>query len=300
MYQQVESVKITVFTPAYNRGYIIENLYRSLQRQTYRNFEWIVVDDGSTDNTEQKFTEILSEENDFSIRYIKTQNGGKHRAINQGVENAKGLLFYIVDSDDYLTDDALESINRIENSISEDMKSEFAGVCGLKGYSKSEPIGKTFDGVIIDATTLQRDILGITGDKAEAFYTEVLQQYPFPEFEGENFVTECVVWDKIAKDGFKLRFYNEIIMICNYLPDGLTAQGENLFLKNPRGYALYLYQSRIYGKISGLEMWGEYAAFVEKMKEKVSFLEISKMLHINPVILWLRLLGMKIFYTLYD
>lgn len=300
MHQHAESVRITVFTPAYNRGYLIEKLYHSLQRQTYRNFEWVVVDDGSVDDTEEKFEAFLMEENDFPIRYIKTPNGGKHRAINCGVKEAKGLLFYIVDSDDYITDDALESIDRIERSIPENMKSGFAGVCGQKGYSKTEAIGKSNDADIIDATSLQRGDLGITGDKAEVFYTSVLRAYPFPEFEGETFVTECVVWDKIAYNGLKLRFFNEIIMICNYLPDGLTAQGESLLLRNPKGYALYLYQSRVYGKLSGLEMWEAYAGFIEKMKGKFSFLQISKMLHMNPVILWLRIFGMKAFYALYD
>ena len=103
-------MRITVFTPTYNRSYIIERLYHSLKRQTFRDFEWIVIDDGSTDDTELRFTQIQNDSNDFPIHYIKTANGGKHRAINKGVTRASGELFYIVDSDDFLPDDALEII----------------------------------------------------------------------------------------------------------------------------------------------------------------------------------------------
>ena len=93
--------KITVFTPTFNRAYIIENLYRSLQRQSYRDFEWLIVDDGSTDETDAVIAKWQKEGNDFPIRYFKKENGGKCRAINYGVDRAEGLLFFNVDSDDY-------------------------------------------------------------------------------------------------------------------------------------------------------------------------------------------------------
>ena len=123
-------MKITVFTPTYNRAYIIEKLYHSLQRQTFKDFEWIVVDDGSEDETEDLFKKIQKDKNLFEIRYIKQKNGGKHRAINKGIEIAKGELFFIVDSDDYLIDTALKTITEIEESIPENEKKQFAGVCG--------------------------------------------------------------------------------------------------------------------------------------------------------------------------
>ena len=105
-------MKITVFTPTYNRAYIIENLYRSLQRQTVKDFEWLVIDDGSTDNTQELFDKWISEENAFPIRYYKQRNGGKCRAINRALDLAQGELFFTVDSDDYLTKDALEKVMR--------------------------------------------------------------------------------------------------------------------------------------------------------------------------------------------
>ena len=106
--------RITVFTPTYNRGYIIENLYKSLKRQDFVDFEWIVVDDGSTDNTKDLFEKILEDDKNFSVIYECTENGGKHRAINRGLQLASGELFFIVDSADYLTDDALRLVDDME------------------------------------------------------------------------------------------------------------------------------------------------------------------------------------------
>ena len=105
-------MKITVFTPTYNRGYIIENLYKSLQRQFFTDFEWLVVDDGSSDNTEELFEIWSKENNNFQIRYYKKENGGKHRAINYALDKERGELFFTVDSDDYLTDDALYKVDK--------------------------------------------------------------------------------------------------------------------------------------------------------------------------------------------
>ena len=121
-------MKITVFTPTYNRAYIIETLYRSLQRQSFRDFEWLIVDDGSSDNTEEVVARWQLEGNDFPIRYYKKENGGKCRAINYGVDRAQGKLFFNVDSDDYLTDDALEKVAAWVETLPRD--GSFCGVVG--------------------------------------------------------------------------------------------------------------------------------------------------------------------------
>ncbi len=204
-------MRITVFTPTFNRAYIIEKLYQSLKKQTFRDFEWIVINDGSIDNTNELFKEIMIDSHDFSIRYFSVPNGGKHRAINLGVNLAQGELFFIVDSDDYLTDNALEIIDNIEKGIPQAKKNEFAGICGLRGYDEKNYIGTTFEKEnqdTLDITVLEREKYNISGDKSEVFYTSILKKYPFPEFKNEKFVTECVVWDKIAHDNYKLRFFN--------------------------------------------------------------------------------------------
>lgn len=122
--------KITVFTPTYNRGNLLRCVYESLQKQTYKDFEWVIVDDGSTDETERIVTELKNEAK-FPIIYKKKKNEGKHIAINEGCCLARGEWFFIVDSDDYLTDDALDAVNYYSNKIRD--KSDFAGVVGLRG-----------------------------------------------------------------------------------------------------------------------------------------------------------------------
>ena len=293
-------MKITVFTPTFNRAYIIGNLYHSLQKQTYWDFEWVVVDDGSTDGTKEFFSKILKEKNFFQIIYRKQKNGGKHRAINKGVGLASGELFFIVDSDDCLVENALEKIIEVEHTIPCTEKKYFAGVCGLKGYSKEKSIGQSFEGEMLDITMLEREKYNIFGDKAEVFFTNILKQYPFPTYEGENFLTECVVWDKIAFDGYKLRFFNEVIYICDYLPDGLTAHVDDLHKNNPKGYGLYLAQSAQFNKIKGLYKWNQYLQYYYAHREELKFKEIAKNLQMNPVFLYVRLLGMRLFYKVYD
>ena len=176
---------ITVFTPTFNRGYIIETLYRSLCRQTNKDFEWLVVDDGSTDNTQELIQSFVKEAL-IEIRYIKQPNGGKHRALNRGVKAAIGELFFIVDSDDYLADNALEQIAKHYDDIRDD--ASFAGVCGIRAFFSGKRIGGDCDFGILDCSSLDfRYKYHYKGDMAEVFKTEILRQYPFPEIEGEKF-----------------------------------------------------------------------------------------------------------------
>ena len=235
-------MKITVFTPTYNRGYIIEKLYKSLQQQTSTDFEWLVIDDGSSDHTEELFNTWRSEKNPFAIRYYKTENGGKHRAINKATDLAKGELFFIVDSDDYLVDDALESIIKWDKSI--ENKESFCGISGNRGKNKAEFIGTTFEGEYIDATSLERSQYNITGDKAEVFYTDILKRYKFDEIDGEKFITEATVWDRMANDGYKIRWFNKTIYICDYLEDGLT-QNLKRYLQKIQKVLLFILNNKL-------------------------------------------------------
>ncbi len=292
-------MKITVFTPTYNRAYILNELYASLKHQSYKNFEWIIVDDGSTDNTKD-LVESFIDEKQINIIYKKTQNGGKHRVINLGVQLATGQLFFIVDSDDRLPYDALENIVRIESTIDIDDKKYFAGVCGLKGYySNNQMLGSTFKGDIIDATSLERQKYGIYGDKAEVFYTQVLKKYPFPEFEGENFITENVVWYKIAHDGYKLRFFNDVVYLCEYLEDGLSFNSRKKYAETPKGSALYISQNIDFGVLKGLEKWEKLFEYYLTFRNKIGFVEIAKNLRRNPVFFYFRIFGMRLFYKIY-
>lgn len=276
-------MKLTVFTPTYNRAYIIENLYRSLQRQTCHDFEWLVVDDGSSDNTQELFRAWQQKENPFPIRYVYQENGGKHRAINRGLDLAEGELFFIVDSDDYLTDDAVEWIVSFVAKLPEGIK--FAGICGIRADWDGNDLGKSFCGEYIDCTSLERSHHGIEGDKAEVFYTHILRKYPFPEFENEKFITEAVVWDRIAADGYMLRFANKVIYVAKYRDDGLSAQGLELYYRNPQGYGLYLRQSRKYGKFSkNVQRFFDTQCYLSWHKE-MSLVEIANLIDCSPVTL---------------
>lgn len=270
---------VTVFTPTYNRAYILPKLYESLKEQTNNDFEWIVVDDGSTDETERLVKAWIDDSNKFDIYYCKQENGGKHRAINKGVQLARGRLFFVVDSDDYLTPDAVETLIAWEKQLEND-KQKFCGVAGEKASIKDGKLMGTANnyGEYVDATALERDKYNIYGDKAEAFYTELLKRYPFPEIDGEKFITENVVWYRIANDGYLLRWYNKPIYMCEYREDGLTRQGNKLFTNNPQGYALSVRERCKFRNTKMKDKILEAYYFYENMKDSLSVNEAVHML----------------------
>lgn len=248
---------ITVFTPTYNRAYILPNLYESLKRQTSSDFEWVVVDDGSTDNTEELLKEWLPE-SPFSIRYYKQENGGKHRAINRGVKEAKGELFFIVDSDDFLTDFAIEEIYKRYEKIKNDVT--IAGVCGMKIYPSGKRVGGDveFDSVCCSLFDF-RYKYGVHGDIAEVYRTSILRQYPFPDISGEKFCSETLVWCAIAKR-YKILFFNIGIYVCDYLTDGLTFNS----LRHRKN-------SPIYAMLTYLEVVNSPIPLMKRLKAAISF-----------------------------
>ena len=269
---------ITIFTPAYNRGHLLPRLYDSLLKQTDQRFEWVIVDDGSTDHTQATVAEWLSSHL-IPITYLKVANGGKHRAINLGVKQAKGELFFIVDSDDWLAENAVERLFFWEASIHD--KAKFAGVAGLKAYEGGKICGTTFNEDYIDATSLERKQYRIEGDKSEAFYTSVLKRYPFPEIEGEMFLTEDIVWERIGYDGLKMRWFNDPIYYCEQGEDGLTAQGRTIFARNPKGYALSVqqkmkfYHQSFYERILSIYYYYLEVSASVSMKDAAHYLGIS-------------------------
>ncbi|MGN8963362.1 glycosyltransferase family A protein [Bariatricus sp. HCP28S3_D3] len=254
---------ITVFTPTYNRAYIIEQLYRSLQRQTYCDFEWLIVDDGSTDDTSSLIEKWQLENNAFPIRYYKKENGGKCRAINYGVDRAQGRLFFNVDSDDYLTDDALEKVARWEETLPKDRK--FCGVVGNLGTSETETPNAPWPKEYRDASLLERYPQycnhPIDGERAWVFYTDIQKEYKYPEFAGENFITPAVTWNRMAHDGYLVRIYDDIIWVYEYQPDGLTASGNKRFIKRPQGHGLWLREMAEFMNYSWVEKFKMYYSF---------------------------------------
>ena len=253
------SYPVTVFTPTYNRAYILGDLYHSLQRQTCMDFEWLIVDDGSADDTKALVASWQGEKNPFPIRYIYQENGGKCRAINRGLKEADGRLFFTVDSDDYLTDDAIEKVIQWDGELPKD--GHFCGYVGNRGITPTQTPNRLFPGGYLDGTALDR-YDQVDGERAFVFYTEIHRKYLYPEFPGEKFLTEAVTWDLMAHDGYKMRFYNDIIWIWEYKDDGLTRAGYRVFLENPQGTGLFFRQKAEflhYSLWNKLTLWYGYA-----------------------------------------
>lgn len=228
---------VTIFTPAYNRAYILPKLYESLCSQTSKDFEWLIVDDGSSDNTSELIINYELQTTSFPIRYIKQENGGKHTAINRGLTEAKGELFFIVDSDDRLTSDAVSWILTTYEGIRGDDR--FAGLSGIRIRPDGKRIGGDMNCDFIDTDPLSLRLVDhVDGDMAEIYRTEVLKQYPFPVFEGERFCPEAMVWNRIAQR-YKVRYANHGIYVCEYLPDGLTAKIVKLRHHSPMASMTY-------------------------------------------------------------
>lgn len=263
---------ITIFTPVYNRASTLPRLYKSIKAQTCKDFEWLIVNDGSTDNSGEIIQDFLKKAHDFPIQYYVKENGGKHRAINYAVPLAKGELFFIVDSDDWLANNAIEKMIDTYKGIADD--ESFAGLAGIKITEDGMISGKTFSGEYIDATSLERRPLNIIGEKSEAFKTSILKQYPFPEFDGENFISEAVVWNRIANDGFKMRWFNSPIYFFEYQEFGLTSNLRKLYAKNPKGYMLYIKQEIEFLRVSKLQALSWQGRVIDTLRLRCSAEEV--------------------------
>ena len=229
-------MKFTVFTPTFNRKELLEKLYKSLQKQTYTDFEWLIVDDGSIDGTGEKVKEFL-EESKLDIKYFYKENGGKQRAYNFATDKANGELFICLDSDDEYVENGFETILKYWEKYEKNR--EIAGMGYLSMYPDGEVIGSSFPEKEMIST--QFDIYnkyGVKGDKGLMFRTEIIKKYKFPVFDDEKFITEAVVYNRICEK-YKMVYVNEKIEIKEYQEDGLTAKYNNLLLRNPKGQALY-------------------------------------------------------------
>lgn len=223
---------LTVLTPTYNRAHTLARLFRSLQNQSARNFLWMVIDDGSTDDTKQLIASIKSQA-DFNILYFRKENGGKHTALNFAFDRITTELTLIVDSDDMLTNDALETIETKWIQVKDNRT--IAGISFLCGFSETDVIGSRFpkDDTIMNPI----DVLfryKVSGDKIVVWKSSVLTQYRFPVFPDERYQgVRSISW-KIA-EAYKMLYENKIICIAEYLEGGLTRLGRPLRIKCPRG-----------------------------------------------------------------
>ncbi|WP_156305380.1 glycosyltransferase family 2 protein [Sphingobacterium endophyticum] len=270
----------TIFTPAYNRANTLTQLYNSLKVQTINDFEWVVVDDGSTDKTEEIVNSFIIE-GVLNIKYIKQNNGGKHRAINKGLDVAKGELFFIVDSDDYLLPNSLEIILKYYSDIKGD--AAYIGVTGFRGFENGQVIGgKFFPNQITDSNLIERrEKYKVTADLAHVLKTELFRKFYFPDINGEKFVAESIVWNRMSIE-YKMRYFNEIIYIGEYLEGGLSSNSIKNRQKNSQ-YSTLLYKELVYNpntklrlKIKSLINYWRFAfCRPTSLENKFSFIEVN-------------------------
>jgi len=236
---------ITVFTPTYNRAKLLPRLYESLKKQTNKHFEWLIVDDGSIDGTENLISNYINE-NAISIRYYKQENSGKHIAINKGLDKANGKYFFIVDSDDYLTNDSIKKIFE----WFENVEDKTAGVVGRKCYSDLNKIGTPFPNYTFISNHIRKIYVdNIKGDLAEVYKTEIMRQYKFPFFQNQKYCAEGLMWNRIAKEHDSF-FFDECIYIAEYQVDGLSSSSARLRHESPTYANLYYSEFLEYKKLS--------------------------------------------------
>lgn len=232
----MEKKTLTVFTPAYNRGYIIHKCYESLCRQTSKDFVWLVVDDGSTDNTAELVKEWQKQDNGFEIKYIYKENGGMHTAHNTAYENIDTELNVCIDSDDYMPDDAVEKIISFWRENGSD---KFAGIIALDVYqSNGKVIGSELPNK--KSTTLMGYYNnGGSGDKKLIYRTDVINSAPpYPVFEDEKYVGLAYKYH-IVDETKELLIMNEPVCIVDYQDSGSSANMWKQYYKNPKGFAFF-------------------------------------------------------------
>lgn len=245
------TVAISVVTPTYDRAATLPRLYESLLAQTMPDFEWVVVDDGSTDGTGD-LVRGWQGEAPFSIAYHRQSNEGKHAAVNRGVERARGELCAVMDSDDWYVPQALERMLRHWREIPSDRRGGFANVEGLCADPDGALVGDRFPAPIFDSTTFEIAVVhGVRGDTIGMYRRDVLLDHPFPEDLGWH-VTPALVWNRISAR-YRTRFVDEVWARKEYLAEGLTDRKPELRLRFAGAFALY---------------WREFAAMPRPMPRR--------------------------------
>ena len=212
--------RFTVLTPTYNRANTLVRVYDSLRAQTFRDFEWLIVDDGSSDGT-KSLIEGWQAISDFSIRYIYQENQGKPAAFNRGVQEAKGELLLTLDSDDACVPHALERFKFHWDSIPQTMKAGFSAVTVLCQDQNGKLVGDKFPQDVMDSDSIELTFkYSVDGEKWGFQRTDVLKQFPFPVVPNAKFISESIVWFALSRR-FKTRFVNEALRIY-HIDDGAT------------------------------------------------------------------------------
>lgn len=237
--------KLTIHTATYNRAYILGQAYNSLKTQTCKDFEWIITDDGSTDNTSELVDTWINENNDFPIIYNQLDHVGIPRALNSGIQKANTEWFMMLDSDDWILPETVARVIGWLKEIAHD--NSFAGI----GFARSHPDGtfmKPQTPIIdqntgyVDATHIEREKYHLDMDLCEVHRTALFKKYPFQCWPTERYAPEQLPFYEIALAGYKMRWRMDKLYICDYLPDGQTRDNK-LVARNPMGFAMMYNQN---------------------------------------------------------
>lgn len=228
---------ITIFTPTYNRAYILPQLYNSLLKQTNTNFEWLVIDDGSTDNTKQLINN-WREENKITIRYYYQENSGVSQAWNNAIKVAHSNFFTRVDSDDYLKCNSIELLITQCNKIKD--KKNIDSVISLTEDKTENIIGDKYPyNEFLSNNIFNFFDLKIKGEKCVVTKTQILQNHPFPKFDSEKFVPEAWLWFQLGEK-YQQLYFNEVTKCYdNTNTDSITSQIKKIKKQNPLGFMNY-------------------------------------------------------------
>ena len=207
----MNNIEITVFTPSYNRAATLPRAFECLKKQTFRNFEWIIIDDGSSDNTREVVEGFKKENPFFEIIYVFQENQGKHVATNNAVRICRGRFFITLDSDDACTDDALETFLSKWNKIPSEKQSEYYGIscrtCNRDGVINGTPMNEPY----IDSNDLDFKLkYKISGELWGMIRTEIMREFPFPEIEGYHYYPENIIWNNVGRK-YKSRYINKAL-----------------------------------------------------------------------------------------
>lgn len=296
-------MRFSICIPTYNRAYIIRKPLESLVKQSFKDFEVLVIDDGSTDNTES-VVDIYKTK--LQLTYIKKENGGKHTALNAALDIAKGELFMILDSDDELLPDALDSMNELWNQYKNN-----SFICGVMGRctSNDQIIGRQFPqspGFMSYVAFHNGKGGGRYGDCCECVRTDIINKYRWPEYIDTHFVPESYVYDMIGLE-YQTVTVNDVFEIKEYQNNGITLNYREYIRNNINGFLFasvskieHIFKNAKAGDItliSKIKVWARYWDYVRfdtgkngSRVEKMTFIGIAGYLYwqLKRLLLFLR------------
>ncbi len=245
----MDTQKLTVFTPAYNRAHTLPRTYESLCRQSCKDFVWLIVDDGSNDGTRGLVESWQARDNGFPIRYIYKENGGMHTAHNVAYDSITTELNTCIDSDDALADGAVEAILALWAQAGGPAHPEIAGIIGLDAdMNTGKVIGTEFPAGMTTTTLEGFYASGGRGDKKLVYRTDVMRQLPpYPVFPGEKYISLGYKY-QLCDQQYSLLALNRVLCDVEYQPDGSSHSMFRQYLRNPRGFAFIRVQNMKFNK----------------------------------------------------